>query len=98
MSDLPENWIDKIFELMQEFYGERWKNQFKKPVEIEIFKTMWFNGLNGLTYDQIRHGLAVSKKYASSSYSKPPSVVIFYHYCIGLRVEHVSRRTQFDHK
>ena len=86
MKNLPDNWIDKIFKLLGDFYGDRWSKQFTSDLRLELYKTMWFNGLRGLSYDQLRHGLAVCKKYSVSSYAKPPNVILFYHYCIGLRV------------
>ena len=85
MSDLPKNWVDKIFDCLSQFYGDRWNNQFHIPDQIDLYKIMWKNGLDGLSYDQLRHGLAVSKKYSSYSYSKPPNVVKFYHFCVGFK-------------
>jgi len=93
MDDLPENWVDKIFELMNKFYGERWQKQFKSAFEIDLYKTVWFNGLNTLTHAQIKHGLAISKKYSEFSRNKPPHIVVFFHFCVGIRVPEVSRRT-----
>lgn len=98
MSQIPDNWIDKIFELLSLYYGDRWNKQFKNKLEIDLYKTVWFNGLNGLSYEQLRHGLAVCKKYSSSYHAKPPSVVTFFHFCIGLLPKNVPCRTLIAHK
>lgn len=97
MRELPENWIDKLFDLLKQYYGDRWSKQFNSDFQIDLVKTIWKNGLGGLSYDQIRHGLAVSKKYAYSSI-KPPTVVLFYHFCIGLHGSNVLRVTSSDCK
>lgn len=100
MSDLPKNWVDKIFDLMTQFYREKWSKKFNSEFEIDLHKTAWFNALNGLSYEEIRHGLAVSKKNSISTYSKPPDPILFFHYCIDIPinrkkfyVEHVLRGT-----
>jgi hypothetical protein len=90
---LPNDWVSNIFDNIEKFYGERWCNQFFSKEVIDLYKIMWFNGLNGLSYEQIRQGLAVSKKYSLFSQNKPPTVVKFFHYCVGLKVPHVPRRT-----
>lgn len=69
---------------MQQFYGDRWSKQFINPFQIDLYKTMWFNGLVGLSYDQIRHGLAVCKKHSRFNYAKPPHAAKFFHFCMDI--------------
>jgi len=92
-NSLPENWIDKIFDCLALFYGDRWTKQFSSPLQIDLYKTMWFNGLVGLSYDQLRHGLAVCKKYSSFSHFKPPNVVRFFQFCVSFSSPNDPRRT-----
>ncbi len=80
MEQLPENWIEKIFDLLQEFYGERWASIFRNDLDIVLTKKMWFNGLNGLSYKEIKHGLAVAKKYSSNKFCNPPNLIKFYYF------------------
>lgn len=99
MDVLPEEWIDKIFYCMEKFYGERWNRQFKNKFDLDLYKTIWFNGLNGLSYSELKHGLAVSKRNSQIKGIKPPNVVIFYHYCINIIMPQlVPRRTPFTWK
>lgn len=91
---LPDNWVDKLFDCLEKFYGERWTKQFSSAFQIDLYKTVWFNGLDGLSYEQLRHGLAVCKKYSAYSYSKPPSVCKFFHFCIATSlIKDVPHRT-----
>jgi hypothetical protein len=83
MNNLPTDWIDKIFNCMEKFYGEKWSNLFVKKFSLEFEKKIWFNGLNRLSYEQIKHGFVICKKKSLIKDSTPPSVIKFYYLCIN---------------
>ncbi|HEX4373880.1 MAG TPA: hypothetical protein VHZ50_11310 [Puia sp.] len=78
-------WIDKIFDLMQDFFEEEWSKSFKYKEDMSISKTVWQNGLLGLTKDEIKQALLISRNLARNKQS-PPNVIEFYHYGKGLRL------------
>ena len=80
MEPIPTEWVDKLFNCMGEFYGNRWHQKFKKPNEQEMDKTVWKNGLVGLTYDEIKAALVLCKKSARDPREKPPHVMEFFRY------------------
>lgn len=80
MEAIPAEWIDKLFNCMEEFYGDRWKNSFNKPHMESFYKTMWKNGLMGLTYDQIKYELQRCKRHAQNPFAQPPIVTEFFQY------------------
>jgi hypothetical protein len=86
MSEKPENWVNKIFDILESYYAEKWRNQFSSQTIIDIYKMIWENGLNGLSYMQLKHGLAVCKKNSKNFCSKPPNVIQFYSYCVKYKV------------
>lgn len=92
MDVMPEESIDKIFDCLESWYGERFKRLIKTSYDKSLLKTMWFNGLNGLTEQQLRAGLLTCKRLAKQPDSKPPGLVLFYHYCLKISHE-VPRRT-----
>lgn len=80
MEKIPTEWVDKIFNCMTIFYGERWTEPLKKP-QVESFnKLMWRNGLIGLTYDEIKNALKLCKRSALDKSVKPPHVMEFFRY------------------
>jgi hypothetical protein len=82
MTDLPKDWLDRIFDLMSEFFGDRWDDQFKDKYMINLHKMLWFNSLYGLSYDKIKHALKVCRELSKNKNSKPPNHIKFYHYAI----------------
>src|SRR5260221_10623041 len=80
MTPIPMDWIDKLFNCMAQFYGERWTKPIEKPHMQDFYKTIWQNGLSGLTYEQIKAQLIKCKKHADSINEIPPTVMEFYQY------------------
>ena len=80
---IPDDWIDKLFNCMQEFYGERWTRYFSKVHPESLYKTIWKNGLVGLTYKQIKSALIKCKYHARDTNDSPPHVMEFFRYAIG---------------
>lgn len=85
MEKIPMEWVDRIFELMMEFFQDRWENQFKNyDNQINAYKAQWRNGLIGLSKDEIKVGLKISKRMAIQD-QKPPHVLDFYYYSKGTK-------------
>ena len=84
MVEKPEiEWIDKIFNCMKEFYGERWSKQFSKSNPEDVIKTMWQSALAGCTYEEIRSVLVLLKHSAKNPTAKPPHHLEFWKYTKG---------------
>lgn len=83
MEAIPQEWVDKIFGCMKLFYGERWDRLFDKPHRETLFKTIWQNGLAGLTYDQVKFALKLCRKDALHPRAFPPHVMEFFRYAKG---------------
>jgi hypothetical protein len=75
--------IDKLFNCMREFYGERWTRQFDRWLPEDLVKTQWQSALQGCTYDEIRGALVLLKQAAKSPASIPPHHLEFYHFAKG---------------
>jgi hypothetical protein len=71
--------IDKLFNCLHEFYGNRWTSQFRDGTE-PLHKTMWQSALYGCTYEQIRGVLVYLKRAAQNPNAKPPHQLEFYRY------------------
>lgn len=80
MEAIPQEWVDKLFVCMEEFYGDRWKQSFNKPHMESTYKMMWKNGLCGLNYDQIKYQLQRCKRHSKDSFARPPLVTEFFKY------------------
>lgn len=78
MEAIPQDWIDKLFNCMSEFYGERWNASFNKPHMENFYKTMWKNGLTGLNYEQIKYQLQRCKRHSQDPFVQPPLVTEFF--------------------
>ncbi len=83
MNEIPMEWVDKLFNCMAEFYGERWTRYFDKPHLESFYKTMWKNGLVGLDYNQIKNALVLCKRSALDARNKPPHVMEFFRIAKG---------------
>lgn len=83
MEKIPTEWVDRIFNCMTEFYGKRWEKNFTTTYSEDFLKTIWWNGLTGLTYDQIKGALILCKRAAQELYNNPPNVIEFYLYAKG---------------
>lgn len=78
MQPIPMDWIEKLFNCMAQFYGERWVKPIEKPHMQDFYKTIWQSGLSGLTYEQIKAQLVKCKKHAEDSCVSPLTVMEFY--------------------
>lgn len=79
MSEIPEEWIDKIFAYMEEFFQEKWTMQFEHPHQLNFKKSQWKNGLVGLDKEEVKKGLKVCR-YMGKNNHYPPNVIEFYYY------------------
>lgn len=95
MDEFPENWIDTLFSLMTTFYGERWAKRLGNVREVELNKTIWFNGLSDCDYYEVKNGLVLCKRLATNKFYDVPSVIKFWHLCKNIPYPdiHVLRRT-----
>lgn len=80
MQEIPMDWIDKIFNCMTQFYGDRWTSQFNSGRPIDIQKKIWQSGLMGLDYDSIRNALILCRDASKFVQNLPPHVMEFYTY------------------
>lgn len=83
MEKIPKEWVDKLFNCMAEFYGERWTRYFGKPHLESFYKAIWQSGLVGLSYEQIKHALVLCKRSALHPSIKPPHVMEFFRFAKG---------------
>jgi len=94
MNEIPKEWVDKLFNCMAEFYGDRWTRYFNKPHVESFYKTMWQNGMCGLTHDQIKNALILCKRSALHPAIKPPHVMEFFKIAKGFVSPHII----YEHK
>lgn len=78
MEKPPMEWIDKLFDCLSLFYGERWNRIFMKGVPQEYYKEMWQSAMTGCSYDEIKCALVFLKRESSRSFSIPPHHLEFY--------------------
>ena len=90
MTPIPDQWIDKLFNCLKLFYGERFHLTPCSPTEELVRRSMWKNGLLGLNHDQIKYGLQLCKRAAEEPSALPPHVNEFYLYAIGQKVPYVN--------
>lgn len=75
---IPEEWIDKLFNCLSQFYGERWNRYFEKPNILSMYKAIWRNALTGLNYEQIKQALVIFKRRSADQREFPPHMMEFY--------------------
>ncbi len=85
MDKPPMEWIDKLFDCLGLFYGERFTSQFQKPKIADLYKTMWQSALYGYTYDEIRDLLVYLKQIAKIRNAKAPNHLEFHASLVGRR-------------
>jgi hypothetical protein len=78
MEKPPMEWIDRLFNCMMEFYGERWSKSFTKKEYESLAKIIWQSALQGLTYEEIRDTLVLFKRRAREAKSLPPTHIQFF--------------------
>lgn len=99
MKEIPTEWIDKLFNCMEQFYGDRWKCQFNKRTSPEnMYKAQWKSGMIGLSYDEIKNALLLCKRSAETSSSFPPHVVEFYMIAKGRKEPYINYHPQANKK
>lgn len=84
MEKLPVEWIAKIFNYLDDFFKEEWRQLYTED-RINISIRQWQSGLLGVTADEIKKGLAICKCMAKNA-QKPPNVIEFYYYSKGLKL------------
>lgn len=75
--------IDKLFNCMTEFYGDRWTRQFDRWLPETLVKAQWQSALQGLDHDEIRGVLVLLKQAAKSATAMPPHHMEFYNFAKG---------------
>ena len=71
-------WVEKIFNCMELFYGDRWSKLYQEPGKKEFYVMIWHSGLTGLTYEQIKSALILCKKDSSIRGRAPPHAMEFF--------------------
>lgn len=84
MDKLPVEWVAKIFNYLDDFFKEAWRQLYPED-RINIAICQWQSGLLGVTPDQIKKALAISKCMAKDGL-QPPNVMDFYLYAKGLKL------------
>ena len=95
---IPMEWVEKLFNCMSQFYGDRWDKYFVKPDVKEMAKIVWKNGLSGLTYDQIKFALLLCKRAALNKSEKAPHVIEFFHYAKGVNQPFINYHPKVNEK
>ena len=88
MDEIPKEWIDKIFNCMNLWFGERWEKQIGKIPE-DLIKNVWQSGLQGLTYEQIKRALVLLKRQSENSWAIPPHIMEFFRFAKGSASPHI---------
>lgn len=78
MEKIPMEWVDKLFNCMEMFYGETWRKLYPPKNDVSVYKTVWQTILSGLTHAQIKYALVFYKNRAKHYSSKPPHAMEFY--------------------
>lgn len=79
---LPEKWVDRIFEMLHEMYGEKWIKQYGIPGDSreKYFRETWRTGLYGLNATEIKKALYICR---SCNLESVPTPMQFFHYAKG---------------
>ncbi len=85
MDKVEMEWVEKIFDYMNNFFKEAWDKNFKTARDLDIAKQIWQTGLTGLNKEEIKKGLAIARGMATNKLP-PPNVIEFYHFCKGIRL------------
>jgi hypothetical protein len=75
MAAIPKEWIERLFERLEEIYGAKWTRNVGSRKELLL--TLWSHALAGLTGDEIKTAIQMCKDYP---YSPIPTPIEFYHY------------------
>lgn len=91
MEAIPPEWVDNLFFCMENFYSDRWQAS-------GYAKTIWQNGLAGLTHEQIKNALRLCKRAALSPQAKPPHVMEFFRFAKGDTAPHIYKDRDVEGK
>lgn len=83
MEKLPMESIDKLFNCLSTWYGQRWSKQFDRWMPLDFAKTLWQSALQGCSHDEVRSTLVLLKQAAKSPFAIPPDYMEFYRYAKG---------------
>lgn len=95
MSQLPTDWLKKLFDLMNEFYGERWSIILKNNDQKSLYETIWNSALKDLSYEEIKEGLKKCRDLARIKFSKPPNQIEFYHWCLKITYKKIEKTHRY---
>lgn len=98
MESIPTEWVDKIFNCMNLFYGDRWTSFFNEPHLEEMHKAIWKCGLVGLKYEEIKAALVFCKASAFDHRHTIPHVMEFYRIAKGSFIPEHNRASGDDFK
>jgi hypothetical protein len=79
MEAMTLDWVEKIFGILEDWFGDKWTEVFSPPGRKSIAIIIWQNGLAGLTYDEVRNALRKCKELAKYN-QIPPTNIEFWHY------------------
>lgn len=85
--------ITQLFDEMIKIYGDKWKLILKSAERRRLFELIWSSGLANLTPEQMNRGLSMCSCYTDH----PPTVVIFYHWSMGLPIDFNFRKSPLKH-
>ena len=94
MEKPPMDWIDKVFDILESFFGDSWRKQYKNDHVKNLLKGQWQSALTGLSREQIRTGLNFCKSMAFAG-QKPPHGTEFFLYCKGKTTPYIPK-PKFD--
>jgi hypothetical protein len=81
-SKIPIEWIERIFERMEQIYGDKWISHIGKHDRQRILKSIWSVALTGCNGHEIKRAIDICEAFP---YSGIPTHVEFYHYAKGIR-------------
>ena len=76
---LPTEWVDRIFQRLEEIYGCKWKIEIQGKES--LYREIWCTGLFGLTKEQVKKALAICEIF---KHADIPNHIEFYHAAKGL--------------
>lgn len=74
-SALPDTWVEKLFQKMEDRYGAMWADRYGNMPRNRV-KATWAEDLAGFTGDELRRGMDVSKRNKF-----PPTLPEFLNLC-----------------
>jgi len=87
MEKLPEKWTLRIWERLENIFGDKWRERYSDEKRRGIYLTQWCTGLMGMTSADIQHALMMLE--SSELRDFPPTVIDFY--LIGKRLMQIAK-------